>query len=123
MKTDSLIVAIHLFLKLFTMNALIMSNFKLALWETTTHAATLLCPPEQPTSTGQECIPVGCVPFAAVAAATVCVSQHAMGRGCHAQHALGRGVSAWGVKMSAQTSAGVLPGGMLAQACWDTHTL
>ena len=51
----------------------------------------------------QECIPVGCVPSAAVAVGGclpgmgglpgVCVSQHALGRGCVSQHALGRGVS------------------------------
>ena len=56
----------------------------------------------------QECIPVGCVPSAAVPveggcilACTGherCVSQHALGReGCVSQLALGRGVSAQGV--------------------------
>ena len=64
----------------------------------------------------QECIPVGCVPSAAVAAGVRWgVSQHALCRGCVSQHALGRrgvsahgGVSAWEDRMSAQ-GGGCLP--------------
>ena len=63
-----------------------------------------------------ECIPVGCVPSAAVAAGGGgAVSQHPLGKGgCVSQHALGRGDVcpgdvAW-------------EGNICPNACWDTHT-
>ena len=58
----------------------------------------------------QECIPVGCIPSAAVpvgGGGGRGVSEHALGRGYVSQHALGREVSAWGCV----GPGGVCPGG------------
>ena len=54
---------------------------------------------------GQECIPVGCIPSAAVTAGEGGVSQHALSRVVCVSACTGRG------------------GGVCPNACWDIHPL
>ena len=66
----------------------------------------------------QECIPVGCVPSAAVAVGGGGVSQHALGRGVSAQ-----GVSTQGgcVCIPARTAREVYPSMHWARGCIPVH--